>query len=138
MKPVLLQDFVSDRTPRPLMAPVLHFNLPLEISQLRGEPAFANGHNAVTLIKHSEFRVVLVALGVGAQVHEQSAPERIALQPLRGHLRLCLESETINLHPDQLLSLERSITYRIEAVEDSAFLMWVGWSGGESGKAATT
>ena len=137
MKPLLLKDFVSDRTPRPLMAPVLNFNLSVEISQLRGEPAFANGHNAVTLIKHSEFRVVLVALGQGGQVHEHSASERLALQPLRGHLRLFLESETINLHPDQLLSLDRSIAYRIEAVEDSAFLMWVGWSGGETGKQAT-
>lgn len=125
---LVLKDFVSDRTPRPLMAPVLNFNLPVEVSKLRGEIAYKNGHNAVTLIKHSEFRLVLVALQQGAHIQEQVAPERIALHPCSGHLRLHLEDEVVNLHPDQVLSLDRDIAYRIEAVEDSAFLLWVGWS----------
>jgi quercetin dioxygenase-like cupin family protein len=110
------------------MGPVLNFNLPQEVSALRGEPAYRNGHNARTLIKHSEFRLVLVALGKGAEVHEQKSSERIALQPFSGHIRLHLETEVVNLHADQVLSLDRDITYRIEAVEDSAFLLWVGWS----------
>jgi quercetin dioxygenase-like cupin family protein len=123
-----LKDVVSDRTPRPLMGSVLNFNLPQEVSALRGEPAYKNGHNARTLIKHSEFRVVLVVLGQGAEVHEQKSSERIALQPISGHVRLQLAAEVVNLHADQLLSLDRDISYRIAAVEDSAILLWVGWS----------
>ena len=119
---------VSDRTPRPLMGSVLSFNLPQEISYLRGEVEYDKGHNGRTLIKHSEFRVVLVALKAGAQVHEQQTEQRIALQPIEGHIRLQLSDEVVNLHPDQLLSLDREVPYRIEAVEDAAFLMWVGWS----------
>lgn len=119
---------VSDRTPRPLMGPVLTFNLPQEISLLRGEVEYEKGHNGRTLVKHSEFRVVLVVLRAGAQVHEQQTDQRIALQPLEGHVRLQLAEEAVNLHPDQLLSLDRNVPYHIEAVEDSAFLLWVGWS----------
>jgi quercetin dioxygenase-like cupin family protein len=123
-----LKDIVSDRTPRPLMGPVLNFNLPQEVSALRGEPAYQHGHNARTLIKHSEFRLVLVVLRKNAEVHEQKSSERIALQPIAGHVRLQLATEAVNLHADQVLSLDRDITYRIEAVEDSAILLWVGWS----------
>ena len=123
-----LQDIAAERAPRPLMGPVLSFNLPLEISALRGEPAYQHGHNARTLIKHSEFRLVLVVLRGGAEVHQQSSAERIALQPLVGHVRLQLTDKVVNLHADQLLSLDRDITYRIVAVEDSAMLLWVGWS----------
>lgn len=119
---------VSDRTPRPLMGSVLSFNLPQEISALRGEVEYQKGHNARTLIKHSEFRIVLVALQAGSSVHDQQTDQRIALQPVSGHLRLHLADEVVNLHPDQLLSLDRNLTYRVEAVEESAFLMWVGWS----------
>ena len=119
---------VSDRTPRPLMGPVLSFNLPQEISALRGEVEYQKGHNARTLIKHSQFRVVLVALKTGASVHENQAEQCIAVQPVCGHIRLHLPDEVINMHPDQLLSLDRKVTYHIEGVEDSAFLMWVGWS----------
>jgi quercetin dioxygenase-like cupin family protein len=119
---------VSDRTPRPLMGSVLSFNLPQEISALRGEVEYQKGHNGRTLIKHSEFRIVLVALNAGSSVHEQQTDQRVALQPISGHLRLHLAEEVVNLHPDQLLSLDRNVTYRIEAVEESAFLMWVGWS----------
>lgn len=119
---------VSDRTPRPLSGSVLAFNLPQEISALRGEVEYQKGHNGRTLIKHSEFRVVLVALKAGATVNEQDMAERVALQPACGHLRLHLGGEVVNIHPDQLVSLDRNQSYRIEAVEDSAFLMWVGWS----------
>jgi len=123
-----LKDIVSERTPRPLMGAVLNFNLPQEISTLRGENAYLNGHNARTLIKHSEFLLVLIVLRQGAEVHEHKSSERMAMQPLSGHVRLHLASEVVNLHADQLLSLDRDITYRIAAVEDSAFLLWVGWS----------
>ena len=119
---------VSDRTARPLSGSVLTFNLPQEISALRGEVEYRKGHNARTLIKHSEFRVVLVALKAGASVTERDIGERVAVQPACGHLRLQLGDEVVNIHPDQLVALDRNQSYRIEAVEDSAFLMWVGWS----------
>ena len=120
-------EFVSDRTPRPLMAPLLTFNLAREIDGLRAEVEYQNGHNARTLIKHSEFRLVLIAFQAGARIRQQT-DQRIALQPLSGHMRLELPSEVVNLHPDQLLSLDRDQSHVIEAVEDSACLLWIGWS----------
>lgn len=121
---------VSERTPRPLRAPLLRFNLPQEISALHGELEYARDqHNARTLIKHSDFRLVLMSLKAGAHVPRVQTEQHLALQPLRGHLRLHMPSEVVNVHADQLLSLDRELSYRLEAVEDSDVLLWIGWSG---------
>jgi quercetin dioxygenase-like cupin family protein len=128
--PLTFSHLTSDRTPRPLMASLLNFNLPQEISLLRAEVEYTKGHNARTLVKHSEFRIVVVALKAGATVNQHETDQRIALQPLTGHLRLHVAGEVVNLHADQLLSLDRNQPYSIEAVDDCAFLLWVGWSKG--------
>lgn len=123
------EDIVSERTPRPLKAPMLRFNLPQEISSLHGEIEYSRDrHNARTLIKHSEFRLVLVSLKAGAHVPRAQTDQHIALQPLTGHLRLHLQNEVVNVHADQLLSLDRDLPYSLEAIEDSDILLWVGWS----------
>lgn len=124
---IAISEFISDRTPRPLTGPVLCFNLPQEVASLRGEVEYSKGHNGRTLIKNSDFRLVLVALQAGARVHEHRADLHLAIQPLSGHLRLHLADEVINLRPDQLASLGRNQAYSIEAVEAAEFLLWVGW-----------
>ena len=122
---------VSERTPRPLMAPMLRFNLPQEIASLHGEIEYSrDNHNARTLIKHSDFRLVLVSLKAGAHLPRAQTDQHIALQPLRGHLRVHMRDEVVNVHSDQLLSLDRDLPYSVEAVEDSDILLWVGWSSG--------
>jgi quercetin dioxygenase-like cupin family protein len=110
------------------MGPMLNFDLSHEIDALRREVEYERGHNARTLIKHSEFRIVLVALTAGSHLHETHTDQRIALQPLRGHIRLHLGTDVVNLHAEQLLSLDHETVFSIAAVEDSAFLLWVGWS----------
>src|SRR5215510_13997347 len=73
---IAISEFVSERTPRPLMGPILTFDLAEEMAALRAESVWqANGHNARTLIKHSEYRVVLIALREGSHVHEQQTDE---------------------------------------------------------------
>ena len=54
-----ISTWVSDRTPRPLNAPMMAFDLAAEAERLRTEDAWLeHGHNARTLIKHSEFRLL--------------------------------------------------------------------------------
>jgi quercetin dioxygenase-like cupin family protein len=126
---IAINEFVSERTPRPLMGPILNFDLESEMGLLRDEEVWhAHGHNARTLIKHSEFRVVLIALRVGAQVHEQQSDERLAIQTLRGRVRLHVPTESVELRAHQLVSLDRHVPYSLEAIEDCDFLLWLGWS----------
>jgi hypothetical protein len=126
---IAISEFVSDRTPRPLMAPVLTFDFAEEIALLRAEQEYeAHGHNARTLIKHSEFRLVLIALAQGAQIRKHLSTERIALQTLGGRLAVRIPTELVELGSGQLLSLDHHLDYAIEALEASDFLLWLGWS----------
>lgn len=120
---------VSDRTPRPLMAPSLRFDLAAEGEFLRREaPWRERGHNARTLVKHSEFRLVLVALAEQAGELEQQVDERVCIQVLRGSLQVQLPSEVVTLPAGGLLALEQGLPFRVSAAEEADFLLWIGWS----------
>jgi hypothetical protein len=126
---IAITETISDRTPRPLLAPVLSFDLAEELASLRNEATYgSHGHNARTLVKHSEFRLVLIALREGYHLHEQQIPERLSIQVQTGALRLHIPTETLDLRGGQLLALDRNLPFSIAALEDSGFLLWLGWS----------
>jgi quercetin dioxygenase-like cupin family protein len=126
---IAIAERVSDRTPRPLMGPLLTFDLVQEADSLRSEESWqTNGHNARTLIKHAEFRLVLLALQQGARVKEHQSTQRVAVQTLSGCVRLHVPTEVVVLSEGQLMALERDLSHDIEALEESVVLLWVGWS----------
>ena len=126
---IAISAFVSDRTPRPLMGPILSFDLPAEIASLHAEQVWRDhGHNARTLIKHSEFRLVLISLQAGKHVHARETDEPLALQMLSGSARVHVPTEVVELKAGQLLSLDRNIPYEIETVDTCELLLWLGWS----------
>lgn len=128
---IAIGEFVSDRTPRQLTGALLSFDLPNEVALLHDEPHWQlQGHNARTLIKHRDLRLVLISLRAGKQAHESGLDEPIAVQPLHGRLRVEVHSQVVELGPQQLLSIGRGERFAFEAIEDCAFLLWIGWSKG--------
>jgi len=115
------------RSPGPLENPVLSFDLNAEIAQLRKEDAWQGGRNSKTLVKHSDFRVVLTVLKSGARLHEHRAAGRISVQTVAGHIRMHVEGKALDLPTGHLLALERAIAHDVEALEDSAFLLTIAW-----------
>ncbi|MGC1583683.1 MAG: hypothetical protein WA766_19545 [Candidatus Acidiferrales bacterium] len=106
---------------------MLSFDLNAEIEQLRKEDAWQGGRNSKTLVKHSDFRVVLTVLKSGARLHEHSAAGRISVQTVAGHIRMHIEGKFFDLSAGHLLALERAIVHDVEALEDSAFLLTIAW-----------
>ena len=104
----------------PSMAdPFMEIDLAAELARLRGESAWSGGHNARTLIKHADLRVVLIAIAAHARIAEHKAGGRISIQVLEGHIRLkalgrhqevrvtrtgcmgrCGEGPTVAVYPD--------------------------------------
>lgn len=126
---IAISSFVSDRTPRSLTGPLLTFDLSHEAALLHEEPIWReHGHNARTLIKQHEFRLVLISLRAGKEVHERESNEPVAIQPLHGTIRVHVPTEVVELGAQQLLSLDKRVPYGIEANEDCDLLLWVGWS----------
>ena len=119
---------VSERTPRALHGTALRFDMAGEADALKKEDAWrVNGHNARTLIKYEDFRVVLIALKTGARVEEHQSDQHVTVQALSGRMRLCLSDETVELAAGELLALDRGVAHDVEALEDSLLLLSMGW-----------
>ena len=114
-----------------LAAPLMDFNLSSEIAQLHQEEAWLRtGHNSKTLVKQSDFRIVLIAMKKGGHLEEHKADARISIHALSGHLRLQLSGQVIDLPVGHLLALDRGIRHDVEAVEESSFLLTISWPTG--------
>ena len=97
---------------------------------MRGEsPWELHGRNAVTLVKHSDLRVVFILLKATARLEEHHAGARISIQTVHGHTRVHLKDRTIELPAGSLLALERDVAHDLEAVEESAVLLTIAWQG---------
>jgi quercetin dioxygenase-like cupin family protein len=116
------------RTTRPLAGSLLRCDFATELERLRQEyPWREHGSNAVTLVKHPDLRVVLMALKAGARIQEHKAAGRISIQTLSGRLRLHLPDEVVDLPTGHLLTLDRGVPHDIEALDESDLLLTIAW-----------
>jgi quercetin dioxygenase-like cupin family protein len=117
------------RAPHPVNGTSLSFDLAAEADKLRREPTWqAHGHNAKTLVKHPDFRVVLIALRAGARMSEHKTDHCVTIHALEGQLRLQLPDGNVDLKGGSLLALEQTVLHDIEAITDSLFVLSLGWS----------
>ena len=112
-----------------LASPFLEFDLISEVERLHGERAWNTGHNARTLIKYDDLRVVLMALKVGSRIPEHRANGRISVQVLSGHIRLNAAGRAFDLRPGSLLALDERAPHDLEALDESAVLLTIAWPG---------
>ena len=111
----------------PTADPYMEFDLPAEIHRLHAEATWSTGHNARTLIKYDDLRIVLTALKAGTRVPEHKTEGRISVHVLSGHIQVKASGRTFSLRPGGLLALDQSVLHDIEALEESAFLLTLAW-----------
>lgn len=110
---------------RGLAAPVLHFDLRARLDELRRQRSYESNHSAATLVKESDFRIVLIALKAGGRIKEHHADARISIHALEGRLRLRWSEGSVELGPGELATLEPNIQHDVEGIQDSAFLLTI-------------
>jgi quercetin dioxygenase-like cupin family protein len=117
-----------------LGTPILQCNLTEEIQNLHKEEAWVRetGPSSKTLVKHSDMRIVLLAMKKNMVMREHETSARISVQTLAGHIHLKLPDRTVDLPAGQLLALDPCVPHDVEAVEDSAFLLTLAWRGLDS------
>jgi hypothetical protein len=100
----------------------------------REEPYAREGHTGRTLVREPDLRVVLISIRAGEHMAGHAAKATMSIQTLAGLVLVRLprlvpqhEDRIIELHIGQLLALERGLTYDIEGVTNSAFLLTLGW-----------
>jgi quercetin dioxygenase-like cupin family protein len=97
--------------------------------QLMTEEAFqTSGRNALTLIRDKNLTVVLTVLKAGAILQEHHAPAPVTLFPLFGHIVLLADEgrKSTELSPGTTGAFAAHLEHRVEATQDSAFLIVMG------------
>lgn len=125
--------------PRPeprLAAPLGTFDLQRELDEIRREPLWeSRGHNAKTLVKHADLRIVLISLRAGQKLKEHAVDGAMSLQVLSGRIRFRIPgAESLELTAGSLLGLEAHAPHDVEAIEDTAMLLGITAQAGVTGR----
>src|SRR5690348_18436860 len=103
---------------------------------MRGEAEYSHGHGhaARTIVRAPDLRVVLLAIRAGAHVPEHVARSTVAIQVVSGRVRVRLprlarqhDDRFEELAPGRLLAMEAALSHSVEALEDWAVLLPLGW-----------
>jgi quercetin dioxygenase-like cupin family protein len=111
-------------------ANVTHFDLNAEIE--RFPPNVSSGRRSETLIKTPRLRVVLITMRAGTELREHVAPGTITVQPIRGRFVFTAGDDEREIVAGTLISVEGGVRHAVRALEDGAFLLTIGWSGGDA------
>ena len=94
-----------------------------EIARLQSEANSESGRKSKMLVKHPEFRIVLITMRAGSRWEDHKTSVRICLHVLRGDIRFHTANGAFDLRPGQLLTLPPSVVHSVDALEESAFLL---------------
>ena len=119
------------RATEPTEGPSLSFDLTEQIRQLRQEHYWQSGRNSKTIVKYTDFRIVLTAVKAETTIHEHHSAGRISVQTVEGRIRMHAGGKEFDLPAGHLLVLDRAMPHDVVAIEDSAFLLTVAWPEGE-------
>jgi quercetin dioxygenase-like cupin family protein len=109
---------------------ITQFDLNAEIE--RFPPDVPSGRRSETLIKTPRLRVVLITMRAGTELHEHVAPGTITLQPIRGRFAFTVGGNEREMGVGTLISVEAGVRHAVRALENGAFLLTIGWSGGDA------
>ena len=97
-------------------------------AELRGEGIYEReGHTARTLVREKDLRVVLVVMKGGGIIKEHRANQTASVHVLSGHVRVRLRDRLVDLPSGRLLVLEAGLPHAVEAMDETAFLLTLGW-----------
>ena len=105
-------------------ADLSHIDLNQEITRLQAEASSEeSGRKSKMLVKHPEFRIVLITMRTGSRWEDHKTNARICLHVLRGDIRFHTTNGAFDLRPGQLITLAPGVVHSVDAVEESAFLL---------------
>jgi quercetin dioxygenase-like cupin family protein len=104
--------------------PLMTFDLPTLITQMKREDSWPTAkRNAMTLLKGTELRIVLIVMQAGTAIQAHQTDSPINVQVLEGRLQLSTDSESVTLGKGQMLALQPGIRHGVESRKESAFLL---------------
>ena len=112
-----------------LDAPLLTFDIPMLLAQLKHEDLWRTGkRNAMTLLKDQGLRVVLILMHAGTAIPSHQAESPLSIQVVEGCLQVRTDSEPVTLKKGHMLALQAGLRHEVKALEESALLLTLATS----------
>lgn len=111
---------------RPPMAtggPILEFDLPAAVMQLKQESNWSGHRNARTLVKHRDCRIVLMDLERGAHLVRHQTRGTVVIQVVSGRIKVHVFNEVFDVPSGHIISLDPHLSHDVEALEETALLI---------------
>ncbi len=115
------------RQPVPTSGVLLTFDIDKEVRRLQSEQPWQAEHTANTLVKYSDFRVVLIALKAGGRLHEHRTVGRLSIQALSGQIEVRVNGHLFQMSGGNLIALDHDLPHEVEAKSDAVFLLTIAW-----------
>jgi quercetin dioxygenase-like cupin family protein len=111
---------------RQIDAPFIKLDLPFFIDEIKNEKKWLEGdRNAITLLKNTLMRIVLIALRKGAALKKHKAVGTISVQVLEGKMIFTTDTQSIELMRGEMITLHEGIMHSVVAKEDTVFLLTI-------------
>ncbi len=101
------------------------FDIAKEMMRSEQERPWARGHFVRTLFKNPDFKIVLISMDKGSVLNEHHADGSISIQVLKGLIRFAAQADGHTLRANSVLMLGPSIEHKVEALDDSVFLLTI-------------
>ena len=109
---------------RVIDAPIVVIDLEKYSQQLTDEDAWKkNGRNGITVLKTSGLTMVLVWLHNNTELIDNNIDGHITIQVIEGAVECIIETGTVQLKKQQIISIHPGIVHSIRAVEKSLLLI---------------
>jgi quercetin dioxygenase-like cupin family protein len=94
------------------------------ITNLKNEKTWNEGElKSAVLLRSPAKKIILTVLHKGTEIRSYQSDYSITFQVIEGKLKLNYGNKAFSLGKGEILILNEKIKYKIESVEDSAFLM---------------
>ena len=114
-----------------MIAKMGQFDLLKEIADSEQQKPWQSGHNARTLFKKHDFRIVLITMEDAARMKQHHADGTISIHVLKGQIRVTIQGKPHDIAAGNLFTLAASIRHDVESVDESAFLLTISWPSAE-------
>jgi quercetin dioxygenase-like cupin family protein len=107
--------------------PILEFDLPAAVMQLKQESNWSGHRNDRTLVKRRDCRTVLMDLESGAHLVRHQTRGTVVIQVVSGHIKVCVFNNVLDVPAGHVISLDPHLSHDVEALEESALLITIAW-----------
>jgi quercetin dioxygenase-like cupin family protein len=99
-------------------------DLALLIANMKNERSWDEGElKSAILLKSPAKKIVLTVLHKGTQIRSFQSNDSVTIQVIEGNLQLNYGNKSFSLRKGEILIINEKVNYKINSVNDSAFLM---------------